>query len=237
MIFGRKKQADAVEETPDEAVLDETTDEPGEIVDDVAELDEDGGDLEPVDPRWDGPFDYEEVDLDDDEALRISFGPLIVTPFEGVGLQLHGDETSGEVLALLAVHEGSGLEVALFAAPTSGGLASELQEDTIDEAEHAGGSAGFAEGPFGPEVQRVMPMEGPEGEQLFHVSRIRMAEGPGWLLRGTLMGQAATVEGEEPPAYDFVEFFRNIVVRRDNSPRVPGELITLAIPDGIAAEG
>ena len=79
-------------------------------------------------------------------------------------------------------------------------------------------------------------MEGPEGEQLFHVSRIWLVEGPRWLLRGTLMGRAGMVEGESEPADVFVEFFRNVVVKRDEQPRVPGELIHLAMPTG-AAQG
>ena len=76
-----------------------------------------------------------------------------------------------------------------------------------------------------------LPLTGPEGEQLFHVSRIWLVEGPRWLLRGTLMGQAGLVEGEKPPADFFVEFFRNLVVRRDDAPRSPGEIIQLALPD------
>lgn len=134
--------------------------------------------------------------------------------------------------ALLATFEESGLELALFAAPRSGSLADELREEIIEEATQGGGHAQEAEGPFGPEVRRVMPIDGPEGEQLFHVSRVWLVDGPRWLLRGTLMGQAAMVEGEEPPADVFVEFFRNVVVNRDDAPRVPGELIQLALPEG-----
>ena len=139
--------------------------------------------------------------------------------------------------ALLAAYGESGLELALFAAPRTDGLAEELREETIEEATGAGGHAEIADGPFGPEVRRVLPMEGPEGEQLFHVSRIWLVEGPRWLLRGTLMGRAGMVEGEAEPADVFVEFFRNVVVKRDDAPRVPGELIHLALPQGADAQG
>jgi hypothetical protein len=127
--------------------------------------------------------------------------------------------------------ENSGLQLEVFAAPTTGGLAAELSEDTIEEAQQAGGSAEVTVGPFGREIKRVLPMEGPEGEQLFHVSRIWLVDGPRWLLRGTLMGQASLAEGDAPPADVFVEFFRNIVVHRDDTPRVPGELLTLTLPE------
>ena len=200
------------------------------------ELDEPGTD-DDFDPRADGPFDFDEVDLDADDVERVTFGPLIITPFDGLGLQLHGDPATGTVRALLAAYGESGLELALFAAPRTDGLAEELREETIEEATGAGGHAEIADGPFGPEVRRVLPMEGPEGEQLFHVSRVWLVDGPRWLLRGTLMGRAGMVEGEAEPADVFVEFFRNVVVKRDDAPRVPGELIHLALPQGADAQG
>lgn len=236
MIFGRKAR-EAV--TRDDQVVDDTpgdadaVDEP-DTADEPESDDPDPG--TPVDPRADGPFDDQEVDLEGDETERLAFGPLLVTPFPGVAIQLHGDPQSGSVFALLASFENSGLELALFAAPRSGGLADELREDIREEAAQAGGNAEEASGPFGPEVRRVLPMEGPEGEQLFHVSRIWLVEGPRWLLRGTLLGQAAIAEGETGPAAVFAEFFRNVVVRRDDAPRVPGELIHLALPQK-AAQG
>lgn len=234
MIFGRKgrKATEADGVRPDEADPGAATDtdpEPVQVPDEP--------DTRPsvTDVRADGPFDHLEVDFEGDDVERLTFGPLIVTPFEGLNVQLHGDQDTGTIYAMLAMYEASGLELALFAAPTSGGLAAELLEDTIEEAEQSGGSAETAEGPFGREVRRVLPLEGPEGEQLFHVSRIWLVEGPRWLLRGTLMGPAGMTEGENAPADVFVEFFRNIVVQRDDAPRVPGELITLALPD--AAQG
>lgn len=224
MIFGRKaRTATEPEDVQLEDDLDAEQEEEPDAEDDAVPV--------ASDHRADGPFDHDEVDLDADDVERLTFGPLIVTPFEGLNVQLHGDQESGTIYAMLAMYENSGLELALFAAPTSGGLAQELREDTIEEAEQAGGSAETADGPFGPEVRRVLPLEGPEGEQLFHVSRIWMVEGPRWLLRGTLMGPAGMTEGEDPPADVFVEFFRNVVVQRDEAPRVPGELITLALPD------
>lgn len=231
MIFGRKPR-EAV--TQDDQVVDDVPADAGasDETDPADEPDSDRTDPgAPFDPRADGPFDHEEVDLEGDETQRLAFGPLIVTPFPGVAIQLHGDPQSGSVFALLASFESSGLELALFAAPRSGGLADELREDIREEAAQAGGNAEEGSGPFGPEVRRVLPMEGPEGEQLFHVSRIWLVEGPRWLLRGTLLGQAAIAEGETGPAAVFAEFFRNVVVRRDDAPRVPGELIHLGLPE------
>lgn len=238
MIFGRKGRRVLVDDAVAAEAADELDPDAEDMVEGLDEVDgespdefEDEDQAPEIDPREDGPFDYDEVDLVDDKVERLSFGPLIVTPFDGLNIQLNGDESTGTIYAMLAMFENSGLELALFAAPTSGGLAQELREDTLEEALQGGGSAEVAAGPFGPEVRRVMPLEGPEGEQLFHVSRIWMVEGPRWLLRGTLMGAAGMTEGEDEPADVFVEFFRNVVVHRDDTPRVPGELLTLALPE------
>ena len=260
MIFGRKRKSattdpidteeesleivgdDAGEHEVDVDVdLDAEVDGDDDEVDDEAALEaaegaasEDPG--EDVDWRADGPFDSEEVDLTDDGVARIDLGAVIVTPWEGLGLQLQVNEADRQVQAVTAVWKNSGLEVTLFAAPASGGLAEELREDAVDEAEQAGGTATLADGPFGSEVRRVLPQEGPGGEQMFHVSRIWFAEGPRWLLRGTLLGEAAVGEADAPVVAPFVELFRNLVVNRGDKPRVPGELIPMTLPDG-AGEG
>ncbi|MBK8459451.1 MAG: DUF3710 domain-containing protein [Micropruina sp.] len=239
MIFGRKRQApESVDvEAPDVEISEDVVEDEAELLqgETPAELTDD----EPItveapgDWRADGPFDIEEVDLEADQVNRLDLGSLIVTPWEGMGLQLQVQEGSKQIHAALAVWENSGIELTLLAAPTSGGLAAELREDLLEEAEQAGGNAVVATGPFGPEVRRVLPAEGPNGEQLFQVARIWFAEGPRWLLRGMLMGEVGLTEGEEPAAKPFVEFFRNVVVRRGDRPMVPGEVIVMKLPQGI----
>jgi len=177
--------------------------------------------------RSDGPFDIDEVDLIEDTTPRKDFGALIITPWDGLQLQATMNPATRKLRTITAIWQGTGLEVALFAAPATGGLAQELREDIVEEAEQAGGSTTLSEGPFGTEVRRVLPVEGPNGEQLFHVSRVWFAEGPRWLLRGTLLGQASLGDAADPKARPFLEFFRNLVVRRGEKPMVPGELIEL----------
>lgn len=225
-------EADA-EASDDELADDaESNDEVGEDddeLDEEADVD-DEEEVEEVDWRADGPFDYDEVDLTADQVERLDLGALILTPWQGMGLQLQVQEGTDQVVAALAFWEQSGLELALLAAPTNGGLADELREDLTEEAEQAGGSSSTADGPFGPELRRVLPAEGPAGEQLFQVSRTWFAEGPRWLLRGTLLGEAGLTEDDEGAAAPFVEFFRNVVVRRGDAPRVPGEVIAMTMP-------
>lgn len=241
MIFGRKNRAPrtapldaeepAVEPGSDDLAAEEAETDDGDVVDEVEDDAVDADEAGDEDVRADGPFDASEVDLAGDEVPRLELGVVTLTPFEGMSLQFQGDPQTGTVYSALVMFENSGLQLEVFAAPTAGGLAAELREDTIEEAQQAGGSAEVVRGPFGQEIKRVLPMEGPEGEQLFHVSRIWLVDGPRWLLRGTLMGQASLVEGQDAPADVFVEFFRNIVVHRDDAPRVPGELLTLTLPE------
>ncbi|MBK8446350.1 MAG: DUF3710 domain-containing protein [Micropruina sp.] len=221
---------EAVEADVVAAADDPTEDLPPELAEADEDEDDSDDDAEEVDWRADGPFDFEEVDLGADEVQRLDLGSLILTPWEGMGLQLQVNEGTQHVVAALAFWEQSGLELALLAAPTSGGLADELREDLTEEAEQAGGSSSHADGPFGPELRRVLPAEGPSGEQLFQVSRTWFAEGPRWLLRGTLLGEAGLTEDDEGAAAPFVEFFRNVVVRRGEAPMVPGEVIAMTMP-------
>lgn len=238
MIFGRKGRAATSDVDVDDSATEDDADEAVDNEPDPAESDGDeiDEDADVVDVREDGPFDAAEVDLSADEVERLALGPLTITPFEGMSLQFQGDPETQQVYSAVVMHENSALQVELFAAPTSGGLAAELREDTIVEAQQGGGSTETADGPFGQEVKRVLPVEGPEGEQLFHVSRLWLVDGPRWVLRGTLMGQAALATGEEPPSDVFAEFFRNIIVHRDDTPRVPGELLTLTLPNLPGAE-
>lgn len=191
------------------------------------------GDAEVFDPRYDGPFDADEVDFSADTVTRVDLGTLVVTPWEGLGLQLQVDEATKLAQAVTAVWNDSALEVVLYAAPASGGFASELLQDTIAQAESAGGEATAGEGPFGAEVQVVIPRKGPKGDQLFSVSRTWFAEGPRWLLRATLLGQAALPGAAESAAAPFLEFFRNLVVRRGERPMVPGEVIGMQMPQEV----
>lgn len=232
-MFGRNRRAATPDEPvePDEAVLDETEES---VEFDAEELDEEaladeGLDLVSFDDREDGPFDIDEVELGDDEVQRIDLGTLILTPWPGLNLQLQVQEATKQVQAVTGIWRKSGIELTLFAAPASGGLAAEQQEELAEQAQAAGGSAEVAAGPFGPELRRILPQTGPNGEQLFHVSRVWFAEGPRWLLRGTLLGEAALPDGDAK-ARPFVEFFRNLVVRRGTKPMVPGDLLTMDLP-------
>jgi hypothetical protein len=234
VIFGRKRRSAIVEDvevttedSPDVDTVDTVDAEDAEDAADEVEIAE----IDDQDWREDGPFDFDEVDLGE-EVARIDLETLIITPWDGLNLQLQVDEASRRVLAVTGVWAESGLEIALFAAPAAGGLAQDLRTEAVAEAEEAGGTIEASVGVFGPELHRVLPQAGPQGEKLFHVSRIWFAEGPRWLLRGTLLGEAALDTADEAKMAPFVEFFRNLVVRRGSQPMVPGERMTMRLPEG-----
>ena len=260
-MFGRKsKPVDDVDEVVDDADVDEAAEDDGETVDGGAEVspndepddstDEGEDDDVPAgaegdDDEWvvfdgsrdwreDGPFDISEVDLDADDVQRLDFGSLIVTPFDNMQMQLQINQASGQVQALLVVDGKSAIEVALFAAPARGSMLAQVREEMTDATEKAGGTMTLVEGPLGTEVRRVLPVTTPDGKQAKQPSRTWLAQGPKWLLRGVLMGNAAGGDETEEAQLLF-EFFCNLVVRRGDVPKVPGELIGLDIPASLAA--
>ena len=249
MIFGRKAKATDIVEPIDEEVLEDQTDDDEDDIDVEDEVeepdDEDEDDEEPLDEwqaldasqdwRYDGPFDIGEVDLDADNVERLDLGTVILTPFDGMKMQLQVNPANNQVQAVLIMHAQSALEVALFAAPAYSSMLAEVRTDMAKATEDAGGTMQLAAGPFGTEVRRVLPVTTPDGRAGQAATRTWFAEGPKWLLRGVLMGEAATREGEGGPAALLYEFFCNLVVRRGDDPRVPGQLIPMTVPPSLVA--
>jgi Protein of unknown function (DUF3710) len=192
--------------------------------------------LDSRDWRTDGPFDIDEVDLDadtEDDPPRIDLGSMVLTVFPGAELRLQVSEETQQIVSAMLVTSDSALEVGAYAAPRSGGFWSELRDDMIESATEAGGSAALIEGPFGVELRRLLPVSTPDGEQGYQPSRMWVAEGPRWLLRGILYGQAALEDGIESPVAELLTAFRHVVVRRGDEPMAPGDLLPLRMPTGL----
>jgi len=256
-MFGRKRRVDEddLEDVDDDLADDEDDDESEEDIeeededeDDAEEDydDEDDVDEEPEDEwealdasrdwREDGPFDISEVDLDADDIQRLDFGSLIVTPFDGMQLQLQVKQDTEQVQALLVVDKKSAIEVALFAAPAKALMLAEVRGDMQEATDEAGGTMTLVKGPLGTEVRRKLPVESSDGKKASQASRTWLVQGPKWLLRGVLMGQAALANDvSKGEAQLLFEFFCNLVVRRGGSPRVPGDLIPLDMPASVSA--
>lgn len=192
--------------------------------------------LDARDWRSSGPYDITEIDLEDepeDGQPRIDLGSIILTGFQGAELRLQVAEETSQLISAMLINGNSALELGAYAAPRSGGLWSELRDEMIASATEAGGSASLVEGPFGVELRRLLPVTTPEGEQGYQPSRMWVAEGPRWLLRGIVYGQAALEEGLDSPVAEMLTAFRQVVVRRGDEAMAPGDLLPLSMPENL----
>jgi hypothetical protein len=232
----------------DTADADDTADEPTPAADGPT----DGLDTEALDAtewRTAGPFEVAELSASDedlaDDQPRIDLGSIIVAPVPGSELRLQVNEAQDIVSAMLVlpvtapatngaqpeVVGSSALELSAYAAPRSGGLWAELRDEISEAATEVGGSAELAAGPFGVELRRLLPVTTPDGEQGYQPSRMWVAEGPRWLLRGIVYGQAAVESDDDDPAVAAVlEAFREVVVRRGDEAMAPGDLLPMSMP-------
>jgi hypothetical protein len=250
VIFRRNKKRAAEAETEDPAPELDTSDDgtsdaaPGEDGPDPAEVGTEAEgelDVEALDAqdwRAEGPFDITEVDdvAGTPEQPRIDLGAMVLAGFPGAELRLQMSEETQQIVSAMLIHQNSALEVGAYAAPRSGGLWSELREEIMASATEAGGSASLAEGPFGVELRRLIPVTTPEGEQGYQPSRMWVAEGPRWLLRGIVYGQAALEEGLDSPVAEMLTAFRSVIVRRGDEAMAPGDLLPLTMPQDLVAD-
>lgn len=241
MIFKRRKQQAA--ESPDEVTeadtdVDEAEEPDGSEEDQTpAELDVEA--LDAGDWRSEGPWDVTEIDLDVEPAEgqpRIDLGSMLVTGFPGAELRLQVSEDSQQVVSVMLIRGDSAIELGAYAAPRTGGFWPELREELVESATEAGGSAAVVEGPFGVELRRLLPVTTPDGEQGYQPSRMWVVEGPRWLLRGILYGQAGLDDGVDGPVEPLITAFRQVVVRRDDQAMAPGDLLPLDLPKDLTAQ-
>jgi hypothetical protein len=87
------------------------------------------------------------------------------------------------------------------------------------------------------ELIRLIPVTTPDGEEGYQPSRMWVAEGPRWLLRGIVYGQAAIEEDADSPVVaDVLSAFRQVIVRRGDEPMAPGDLLPLSMPTNLSQE-
>ena len=247
MIFGRRKRAatgtldqpDGVLAEEEGATVEAEAETPAETTtadDALARAEKQASEWDAAFDREEGPFDVEEVDLeaDADEVTRIDFGSLIVTPFEGMTMQLQMNRQTEAVQAILVGDGESALELSVFAGPARTSLAPEVRSDIIAATARQKGRVQVAEGPFGAELRRMLPVSDAEGKQGMHVSRTWLVSGPGWMLRGVLLGRATFEPDNKEAQLALFEFFSNLVVRRGTAPAVPGSALPMRVPEAKA---
>ncbi|QGF24769.1 DUF3710 domain-containing protein [Raineyella fluvialis] len=237
MIFGRRRkgghdEAEPEDERPDIPDTDAAGAEADQQVDwrGDAEAADAWAAVDARDWRTDGPFDIDEVDLDGDPVGRMDLGALVITPIDGMEVRFQVEQTSARATAVLLMHGESAMELSVYAAPRSGGLWADVRSEVMDVARHEGGTAELAEGPFGVEVRRMMPVVTPDGQQGLQPTRMLMIEGPRWALRAVVYGRAAIDYADEAVTAELREVLRDTVVRRGDLPMPPGSIIPLTLP-------
>lgn len=177
----------------------------------------------PTDRGTSGPLDDSETG-----SIRpaVDLGSLRVEPRRGMQLRLEVEKTSQRVIAVTLEFDGSSLQLQPFAAPRSSGLWHGIRAQIMDQIVKQGGQASEQEGPFGPEVNAVVPVQ---TSGSFGTRNVRFigVDGPRWFLRGVISGAAAT----DPAAAETMHtMFRNVVVVRGSTPMPPRDLLPLSVP-------
>lgn len=177
-----------------------------------------------------GPWDISEVALQEDDPTKLDLGSLIITPREGLEIQLQVDEASGNVVAVLLAGETGAVELRAFAAPRNGEIWTDVRKQIAAEVTRRGGTATEADGPWGPELRVAMMVTTPDGQTGTQPSRVYGIGGPRWMLRATMFGKPAM----EPEEGDLAELaLRDVIVRRGDQPHAPGESLPLTPPSDL----
>jgi hypothetical protein len=173
-----------------------------------------------------GPFDADDVDLDDDPS-RLDLGSLLVKGQPEFEVQLQVDEASQVVTAVMLVSATGALELRPFAAPRHEGIWEEVRKEIAADTTRRGGTASEIAGEYGAELHVVAPVTGSRGEQLRQPSRIIGIDGPRWMLRASFLGTAATA----PDPDGVLELaLRDVVVVRGSAPMPPRAPLPLRLP-------
>ncbi|UOQ60901.1 DUF3710 domain-containing protein [Leucobacter rhizosphaerae] len=184
----------------------------------------------PEDRDTAGPFDAAEV-----PAMRpyVDLGGIKVAPREGLQLRLEVEERTNRVVAVSLDYRESLLQVQAFAAPKTTGLWGRVRSELTQQMTSQGAQISEESGVLGPEVvvRSQAPAEQGGGERIV---RFVAVDGPRWMLRGVIMGKAAT---DAAVREQVIELFRELVVVRGDQPMPPSELIPLRVPAGVQAAG
>ncbi len=231
-MFGKKRKTQKNEKIEAAVAKDgDTTVADAAVADaavaEAAPTDVQGGKDAPVDRAVNGPFDVTEV-----PSIRpyIDMGGIKVAPREGLKVRLDVDQASKRIVAISMDYAGSTMQVQAFSAPKSTGIWSEVRAEIKQGLEQQGATVIEQVGRFGGELIISPRPDAPENAKPI---RFIGVDGPRWMLRGVIVGDAAA-GGEGVEQIESV--FRELVVVRGQAPMPPRELLPLRVPAGAAQE-
>jgi hypothetical protein len=210
-VFRRRKKdvPDDVEALEDEAV--------------EAEQDE----VPAVPARPQGPWDVDDLP-EDDTVQRLDLGGLRVPVPPGIEVRVDVNP-EGEVVAATLVHQGSSMQVNVFAAPKRSGIWNEVRAEIAMSLVESGGQAKDVEGPHGPELFAAVPVQGGGAAP----ARFIGVDGPRWFVRALLTGPAAQARSVAAP---LEQALRDVVVVRGSEAMAVRDPLPLHLPREVAEQ-
>lgn len=182
-------------------------------------------------PRDGGPFDLDD-DVPEHEAGRVDLASMQVPVIEGVEIRVDMNAEGGVVAATLTDGT-SAAQLAVFAAPRSGGLWVEVLPEISQGVVESGGSLTEVQGVFGPELKGALMGTDPERGPIVQPVRFMGVDGPRWMLRALWTGRAASEGDDAAPLV--MQALRGVVVNRGKDAMAPRDPLPLALPPEAAA--
>ncbi|AZN29104.1 DUF3710 domain-containing protein [Flaviflexus salsibiostraticola] len=155
----------------------------------------------------------------------LDLGVLHLPRESGVRVQFTINRATRSAIGALVQMVGSSVTLTVLAAPKSDTLWPDMRDELVESITSGGGTASFREGPFGPEVEALIPK--PEVNETRHV-RLVGVDGPRWMLRAEIVGQAVMDSEAREAVYDYL---RRVVVDRGSDPHPVRDVIELTMPE------
>jgi hypothetical protein len=174
-----------------------------------------------------GPFDLAEVPTLEN---LIDFGAVkLPNVNRNLSIKVELEEDTRRLVALTLQTEHSMLQISLFSAPKNNPVWQEVLEVLTSSLESQNAQVETVIGAFGSEL--LVAMEVPDVDESTVLQRIRFigVDGPRWLLRGSITGEALTNVTEQA---EIERIFRSIIVDRGAEALPPRELVPLTMPAG-----
>jgi hypothetical protein len=174
-----------------------------------------------------GPFDVSEAG-----SLEniIDFGAIkLPNVNRSLTIKVELEEDTRRLVALTLQTESSMLQVSLFSAPKNSTVWQEVLDVLTTSLESQGAQVTPVVGSFGRELMVSMQVPNLEGGSALQQIRFIGVDGPRWLLRGSITGEALSNLTEQA---EIERIFRSIVVDRGAEALPPRELVPLTMPPG-----
>lgn len=117
-----------------------------------------------------------------------------------VRVEVSYDETRSALVQAVLINGANALQLQAFRSITSRDWAS-VRNDLASNIRGHGGRAHESIGRAGPELRTRIPVTTPTGSEAVQDARMIGCDGPGWLLRGVVVGRGATDDEQAQWAY------------------------------------